>query len=169
MLNKPLGVVSATEDKIHKTVLDLVDEKYKKYNLFPCGRLDKDTLGLVILTNDGESAHRALSPKKHVTKTYKFECAEDLTSDQILSIESGVTLKDGYTTKPCKITEYKDCKGYITLTEGKYHEIKRIFGANHNKITYLERVSFGKITLDETLPRGSFRELTPKEIEQFKL
>lgn len=167
MLNKPQGVISATEDKSQKTVLDLLPDKYKKMNLFPCGRLDKDTLGLVILTNDGESGHKALAPKSHVKKTYLFECADNLSSADVVKIEQGVLLKDGYLTKPCEIEMINCKKGKITLTEGKYHEIKRMLGAVGNKITYLERISFGGIILDSSLKRGEWRELNCQEINIF--
>ena len=164
MLNKPEGVVSATEDTRQKTVLDLLPEKYKKLGLFPCGRLDKDTLGLVMLTNDGETAHRLLSPKNHVKKTYKYKCADPLTDENKIKIENGLELRDGYITKPCNIKVMSPTEGEITLTEGKYHEIKRLFGATHNKITYLERITFGFLILDKKLKRGEWRELTADEI-----
>ncbi len=165
MLNKPEGVVSATEDTNQKTVLDLLPDKYKKLGLFPCGRLDKDTLGLVMLTNNGELAHNLLSPKKHVQKTYRYNCADPLSNESMQKIENGLMLADGYITKPCKITKIKDTIGDITLTEGKYHEIKRLFGAVGNKITYLERISFGPLKLDVSLKRGEWRELTQNEID----
>ena len=163
MLNKPLGVVSATTDKNQKTVLDLLPTEYKKYNLFPCGRLDKDTLGLVILTNNGQGAHKLLSPKNHIEKTYEFECAEPLTETSKQKIEHGIELRDGYLTKPCKILLTNSTKGKITLTEGKYHEIKRMLGAVGNKITFLKRVSFGNIVLDNNLNSGEYRPLTKQE------
>ena len=168
MLNKPQGVVSATTDTKQKTVLDLIPNEYKKYNLFPCGRLDKDTLGLVILTNNGQGAHRVLSPKNHVQKTYAFKCAEPLLNEDKQKIEDGILLKDGYVTKPCKIQLQSPFCGIITLHEGKYHEIKRMFGAVSNKIVYLERISFGTIKLDTNLKRGEYRFLTEKEIALFE-
>lgn len=168
MLNKPEGVVSATEDTNQKTVLDLLPDKYKKLGLFPCGRLDKDTLGLVMLTNNGELAHNLLSPKKHVQKTYRYNCANPLSNESKQKIENGLMLADGYITKSCKITKINDTIGDITLTEGKYHEIKRLFGAVGNKITYLERISFGPLKLDVSLKRGEWRELTINEIDQLK-
>lgn len=167
MLNKPQGVVSATEDGRDRTVIDLLPPNIQKLQLFPCGRLDKDTLGLIILTNDGISAHKRLAPKSHVEKMYKYECAEPLLDDDKNDIERGVTLKDGTVTKPCKIIKKTDTCGEITLIEGKYHEIKRLFGYLGNKITYLERISFGQIQLDENLSRGEWRYLTEKEIEYF--
>ncbi len=166
LVNKPTGVVSATEDGSDKTVVDLLPPEMKRLNLFPCGRLDKDTVGLVILTNDGASAHNALSPKRHVTKKYYFEVADEFSDEDITAIEGGITLADGYTTKPCEIERLNGKSGYITLTEGKYHEIKRLFGARKNKITFLERISFSKITLGD-LPRGEWRYLTEEEEKIF--
>ncbi|MBE5742382.1 MAG: rRNA pseudouridine synthase [Clostridiales bacterium] len=166
LVNKPSGVVSATEDGRDKTVVDLLPDNFKKLNLFPCGRLDKDTVGLVILTNDGISAHNALSPKKHVTKKYFFTTADRYSNEDITAIENGITLLDGYTTKPCKIERIDEYNGYIFLTEGKYHEIKRLFGARKNKIVFLERVAFSSITLGD-LPRGEWRFLTAEEEKIF--
>ena len=166
MTNKPRGVVSATEDRDQKTVLDLLPEDLLKLDLFPCGRLDKDTTGLVVLTNDGISAHNALSPKKHVEKKYSFETADAYSDADVTAIESGITLKDGYSTKPCKIERISETEGYIYLTEGKYHEIKRLFGARSNKITKLERIGFGKLEIGD-LPEGDWRYLTEEEISWF--
>ncbi len=166
MMNKPRGVVSATEDRDQKTVLDLLPEDLLKFDLFPCGRLDKDTTGLVVLTNDGISAHNALSPKKHVEKKYSFETADAYSDADVTAIESGITLKDGYSTKPCKIERISETEGYIYLTEGKYHEIKRLFGARSNKITKLGRIGFGKLEIGD-LPEGDWRYLTEEEISWF--
>lgn len=166
MMNKPRGVVSATEDRDQKTVLNLLPEDLLKFDLFPCGRLDKDTTGLVVLTNDGISAHNALSPKKHVEKKYSFETADTYSDADVTAIESGITLKDGYSTKPCKIERISETEGYIYLTEGKYHEIKRLFGARSNKITKLERIGFGKLEIGD-LPEGDWRYLTEEEISWF--
>ncbi len=166
MMNKPRGVVSATEDRDQKTVLDLLPEDLLKFDLFPCGRLDKDTTGLVVLTNDGISAHNALSPKKHVEKKYSFETADAYSDADVTAIESGITLKDAYSTKPCKIERISETEGYIYLTEGKYHEIKRLFGARSNKITKLERIGFGKLEIGD-LPEGDWRYLTEEEISWF--
>ena len=130
--------------------------------MFPVGRLDKDTTGLVILTNDGISAHNALSPKHHVEKKYKFETADPYNDEDIAAIQNGITLADGYTTKPCKIERIDSNNGYIILTEGKYHEIKRLFGARSNKIISLQRISFSDIVLGD-LPLGSYVHLTEEE------
>ena len=166
MLNKPEGYVSATDDDREKTVLDLLPDEQRRLGLFPCGRLDKNTLGLVILTNDGESAHKCLSPKHHVDKIYKFECKFPLNDNLVNMLEKGVDI-GGYFTKPCKIKLYNELSGEITLTEGKYHQIKRMFESIDNKIVYLERLSFGGIVLDESLSRGSWRYLTEDEEKLF--
>lgn len=167
MLNKPEGYVSATEDPNEKTVLDLVSVEDRRRGLFPCGRLDKNTLGLVILTNDGEGAHRVLSPRHHVSKVYKFISRDPVCENDVKLLEAGVDI-GGYLTKPCKIKMVSECEGEITLTEGKYHQIKRMLEAVGNKITYLERINFGSIALDPALKRGEWRYLTPNEEEIFK-
>lgn len=162
MLNKPEGYVSATDDPKETTVLELLDDEERRKNLFPCGRLDKNTLGLLILTNDGESAHRLLSPKHHAEKVYKFKSKLPLAQDDIEKLEAGIDI-GGYVTKPCKITLNDNTEGEIILTEGKYHQIKRMLEAIDNKITYLERISFGGIGLDTSLERGEWRYLTDEE------
>lgn len=167
LVNKPKGYVSATEDGRDKTVIDLLPQDIKKFDLFPCGRLDKDTTGLIILTNDGVSAHNSLSPKRHVEKEYYFKTADPYSDEDITAIEKGITLKDGYTTKSCRISRLNDFEGHITLTEGKYHEIKRLFGARGNKIVELNRIRFGNILLGK-IPLGSFREMTKEEENYFK-
>ncbi len=166
MLNKPSGVVSSTEDG-DTTVIDILPSEYKREGLFPCGRLDKDTVGLVIITNDGVSAHKRLSPNKHAEKVYEFTLIEEYSNEDILEIEKGVTLKDGYITKPCKIERISKTQGKITLTEGKYHEIKRIFASRGNKVIFLKRISFAGITLDETLKDGECRYLNKEEEKLF--
>ena len=166
LLNKPFGVVSSTEDGRDKTVIDLLPESLQKRNLFPCGRLDKDTVGLVVITDDGESAHAALSPKRHVEKEYYFETADEYDEEDRKAIENGLTLRDGYTTKPCKIERKSEKSGVITLTEGKYHEIKRLFGARSNKITFLRRDSFAGIRIGN-LDSGEWRYMTDEEVKKF--
>ena len=168
-MNKPDGVVSATEDGKDKTVIDLLPEELQRLNLFPCGRLDKHTVGLVMLTDDGELAHRLLSPKHHVKKKYFFESKFPLTEDEISYLEKGATLEDGYITKPSEIELLEDGKsGYITLVEGKYHQIKRMLESVNNKITYLERITFGPLVLDAKLERGQWRFLTDEEIKKLE-
>ena len=165
LLNKPQGVVSATEDGRERTVLDLLPESVKKTGLFPCGRLDKNTLGLMMLTDNGELAHRLLAPKSHVEKEYYFRSEHSVTKEQADRFEAGLTLENGYETKPARIRleESGDC-GVITLVEGKYHQIKRMMEALDNKITYLERIRFGPLTLPPNLGRGEWRYLTEEEI-----
>ncbi len=163
MMNKPEGYVSATEDGRDKTVLDLLNDEERKKDLFPCGRLDKNTLGLIILTNDGDSAHRLLSPKHHVSKVYRFKSKLPMSENDRVSLESGVDIGE-YITKPCKVNLDADgLGGEITLTEGKYHQIKRMLEAVNNKIVYLERITFGGIALDNKLKRGEWRHLTERE------
>ena len=163
MMNKPEGYVSATEDGREKTVLDLLNDEERKKDLFPCGRLDKNTLGLIILTNDGDSAHKLLSPKHHVSKVYRFMAKYPLSEDDRLRLEAGVDIGE-YVTKPCKVKLNESREGgEITLTEGKYHQIKRMLEAVNNKIVYLERITFGGIALDNNLKRGEWRHLTEKE------
>lgn len=163
MLNKPEGYISATDDKKDHTVLDLLEEREQKLGLFPCGRLDKNTLGLLILTNDGELCHRLLSPKHHVSKVYYFRAERRITDEDRLRLESGVNL-DGELTMPAKLTLCEDSmSGYLTLTEGKFHQVKRMLEAVCNKVTYLERVEFAGIPLDTSLARGEWRELTDSE------
>ena len=164
MLNKPDGYVSATEDSHgEQVVTSLLPEKYQKMGLFPCGRLDKHTLGLMLLTNDGQLSHRLLSPKRHVAKTYAFRVKFPLSEKDISELQSGVDI-GGYLTKPCTVTLTDEREGRITLTEGKYHQIKLMMEAVHNQITYLERITFGPLSLDPTLSRGEWRELTDEEI-----
>lgn len=163
MLNKPDGVISATEDGDGMTVLDLLPDKYKKMGLFPCGRLDKNTLGLLILTNNGALAHRLLSPKCHVEKTYRFVCERPLTKEDEELLCRGVDIGEKTSTKPAILHLDSDHSGTITVVEGKYHQIKRMFQAVCNKITYLERITFADIPLDTTLARGEWRELREEE------
>ena len=164
MLNKPDGYVSATEDaRGEQVVTSLLPEEYQRMGLFPCGRLDKHTLGLMLLTNDGQLSHRLLSPKRHVSKTYAFRVKFPLSEADVSALESGVDI-GGYLTKPCTVKLTSEREGQITLTEGKYHQIKLMMEAVHNQITYLERITFGPLTLDPTLSRGEWRELTNEEI-----
>ena len=163
MLNKPEGYVSATEDGRLPTVIELLPEELQKIGLFPCGRLDKNTLGLMLLTNDGDTSHRLLAPKSHVAKTYAFRVKFPLSEADVAALESGVDI-GGYITAPCTVVLDGEREGKITLTEGKYHQIKLMMEAVHNQITYLERVSFGPLTLDPALDRGQWRYLDDREI-----
>lgn len=162
MLNKPTGYVSSTENS-DNTVMKLLPEEYSRAGGFPCGRLDVNTLGLLLITNDGDTAHKLLSPKRHVTKTYRFRCTTPLDEDMIEALEEGVNLGD-FVTAPAKVEMTSPNEGEISITEGKFHQIKRMLAAVGSGIVYLERIKFGPITLDESLSRGSWRELTSEEI-----
>ena len=169
MLNKPEGVVSATDDGRDKTVLDLLPDSVRNDRMFPCGRLDKNTLGLILLTDNGELAHRLLAPKSHVSKKYRFRSEKVVSQSDADKFENGLVLEDGYVTLPAKIELDETGEGgIITLVEGKYHQIKRMLQAIDNKIIYLERITFGPLTLDTALERGEWRYLTPEEITELE-
>lgn len=169
MLNKPKGVVSATTDKNDKTVVDLINIKRE---IFPVGRLDKDTEGLLLLTNNGKYAHLLTSPNHHVEKKYYVELEKEIDEETKTQFCNGLEIKDGkdelYITKEAKmdIIDSKSC--YVYITEGKFHQIKRMFEKLDNKVLYLKRVKFGDIQLDNTLELGQYRELTEEEIKLFK-
>ncbi len=164
MLNKPTGYVSSTDDDKSPTVLELLPEELRRIGLFPCGRLDKNTVGLMILTNNGALSHKLLAPKSHVSKIYFFINKFPTSDNDVQRLESGIDI-GGYVTAPCRVKMISENRGYITLTEGKYHQIKLMMLAVNNQITFLERVSFGPIVLDNMLPRGKWRYLTPNEQE----
>ena len=164
MLNKPEGYVSATEDTRLPVVTELLPEELQRQDLFPVGRLDRDTVGMMILTNDGAAAHDLLSPRHHVTKEYRFECDLPLPLGTEERFAECITLADGYECKPARLVCNADrCGGVITLTEGKYHQIKRMIAASGSHVTYLERISFAGIPLDTRLSRGEWRYLTEDE------
>lgn len=168
MLNKPDGYISATFDKYDPIVLDLIDQSYLVFEPFPVGRLDKDTEGLLVLTNDGQLAHRVLSPKKHVPKTYYAKIQGKVTEEDILAFEKGVILDDGYEIMPSQLKILKsDDMSEIELTihEGKFHQVKRMFESVGKKVVYLKRLSMGKLKLDESLGLGEYRELTEEEVK----
>jgi 16S rRNA pseudouridine516 synthase len=165
MLNKPTGYVSATDDKSLPYVTELLPDELRRRELFPVGRLDRDTVGLMILTNNGVLAHSLLSPKHHVTKEYYFTAAEPLRLGAEEQFKNGVTLADGYECKSAELYLSEDRReGRIVLTEGKYHQIKRMIASRDNRVTSLERISFGGIALDPALDRGEWRYLTDEEI-----
>ena len=165
MLNKPDGYVSATFDYHDPTVLDLIDG-YEKRNLFPVGRLDKDTVGLLLITNDGALAHKLLSPKSHVDKIYYLKYDGVFTKNAHTIFEKGVTLDDGYVCMPAKFIEEGNNEGRIIIKEGKYHQVKRMMQAVGCEVTYLKRVEFGSLKLDESIKEGEYRHLTSEEIEE---
>ncbi|WP_085523058.1 pseudouridine synthase [Tuberibacillus sp. Marseille-P3662] len=171
MLNKPQGVISATQDLTQRTVLDLIADSDKVKQLSPVGRLDKDTEGLLLLTNDGQLSHDLLSPKKHVNKIYYVELAAPLTATRIEQLTTGVQLDGGETTRPAQI-EILDAANrsvYITINEGKYHQVKRMFAAVDNRVTFLKRVSMGSLTLDLDLKPGEYRTLNQDELDKLLL
>ena len=168
MLHKPAGVVSATEDSREKTVLDLVRPEDRKNGLFPVGRLDKDTEGLLLLTDDGELAHRLLSPKKHVDKTYYAKIDGQVTEEHVKQFREGLDIGDEKKTLPAVLTILLSgpvSEIEVTIHEGRFHQIKRMFEAVGCKVTYLKRLSMGSLVLDETLPLGEYRSLTEAELE----
>ena len=164
MLNKPNGVISATEDKKYKTVIDILDNNYRTYDIFPVGRLDIDTEGLLILTNDGKLSHNLLSPNKHVNKKYYVELKTEITLEMIQKLENGIKLEENFVTK----NENNLKKVFITITEGKFHQVKRMFKAVNNEVLYLKRIQMGNLTLDNKLGLGEYRELTEIELEKLK-
>jgi 16S rRNA pseudouridine516 synthase len=171
MMNKPQGVLSATEDSAQETVIDLLELEDQVYEPFPVGRLDKDTEGLLLITNDGQLAHRLLSPKKHVPKTYFAVIDQEVTDEDVKAFAEGVTLDDGYETKPGELKILKSgirSDIELTITEGKFHQVKRMFEAVGKKVVYLKRISMGPLPLDETLELGEYRELTDEEIEMLR-
>lgn len=169
MLNKPTGYVSATDDKSLPYVTELLPPELRKMQLFPVGRLDRDTVGLMILTNNGKLAHTLLSPKKHVTKVYSLLVDEPLAEGITELFLAGVTLKDGYECKSAILKPNPDRMGAeITLTEGKYHQIKRMIASTGNRVTFLERIRFADIELDRKLARGEWRMLTDEEIAKLE-
>lgn len=171
MLNKPQGILSATVDKKDPTVLDLVKE-YQKYDLAMIGRLDKDTEGLFILTNDGALVHRLTAPNKNVFKKYYVEVNGKWTAEDVTRFQEGLEIFDGkknlFLTKPAKLEILSDCKAYVSIGEGKYHQIKKMCLKVGKEVTYLKRIAIGKLQLDEKLPIGGYRLLTDEEIEILK-
>jgi 16S rRNA pseudouridine516 synthase len=165
MLNKPEGYVSATEDTRLPVVTELLPEELQRQDLFPVGRLDRDTVGLMILTNNGQLSHTLLSPKRHVSKLYRFEASDPLPEGAEERFKDGLVLADGYECKSAviKLSEARN-SGEITLTEGKYHQIKRMVAALGSRVTYLERIAFAEIPLDSSLARGEWRYLSEEEI-----
>ncbi len=170
MLHKPAGVISATEDKHDKTVIDLIADKKRK-DLFPVGRLDKDTEGLLLITNDGELAHRLLSPKKHVDKVYYAKIKGIVTEEDVIAFREGVSLGQGEMAKPADLRilvsdEISEIE--LTIQEGKFHQVKRMFQSVGKEVLYLKRLSMGTLVLDKELPLGGYRPLTEDELEKLQ-
>lgn len=170
MLNKPQGVISATEDSRHETVVDLIHER-KRDDLFPVGRLDKDTEGLLLITNDGELAHQLLSPKKHVDKIYYAKIKGKIPENAEEQMANGLVLSDGTPTLPARLEIMKQgelSEILLTIHEGKFHQVKRMFETLGCCVVYLKRMSMGGLTLDQRLKPGEYRPLTVTEIEKLK-
>lgn len=171
MLNKPAGYLSATEDGRGETVLDLLPQELQRRKLFPVGRLDKDTEGLLLLTNEGVLAHALLSPKRHVDKVYYARTAGRLTEEDCRAFAAGISLGDGLQCLPAKLeilSAGEESEAYVTLREGKFHQVKRMLAARGNPVTYLERIKMGNLALDRKLPRGAYRFLTEEEIAELR-
>ncbi|EDP67266.1 hypothetical protein CAT7_05483 [Carnobacterium sp. AT7] len=174
MLHKPQGVVSATTDHVHKTVIDLLQPQDQVMDPFPVGRLDKDTEGLLILTNDGTLAHNLLSPKKHVDKCYEAIIEGVVDEQDVQAFENGITLDDGFNCQSAKLEilsvdfEKESSVIQVTIHEGKFHQVKRMFEAVDKSVIYLKRLSMGSLQLDETLELGEYRQLTKEELASLK-
>lgn len=171
MLHKPAGVVTAVTDNVNRTVMDLIDTKGRK-KLSPVGRLDKDTEGLLLITDDGALSHSLLSPARHVDKTYLARLAHPLTPESKRRLETGVDIGDGKPTLPASIQDVSNDESgpavYITIREGRFHQIKRMLEAVENEVVYLKRLSMGSLRLDEALPPGEYRRLTDEELSQLR-
>ena len=168
MLNKPAGIISASEDKREQTVIDLIRTKQRK-DLFPVGRLDRDTEGLLLITNDGELAHRLLSPKKHVDKVYYARIRGNVTQEDVNRFREGLDIGEKCLTLPAELKILQageESEIEITIREGKFHQVKRMFQAVEKEVLYLKRLSMGSLALDETLLPGEYRKLTKKELER---
>lgn len=162
LLHKPAGVITATEDSVHATIMDCIDT-FIGTDMFPVGRLDIDTEGLVLICNDGKLAHYLLSPKHHVNKVYEVHLTHALSDADIKQLASGVELDD-FTTKPAQVKIVEDCLIYLTIQEGKFHQVKRMMHAVNNEVIYLKRIAFGPLILDEKMQPGEWRYLTEDEV-----
>lgn len=168
MMNKPQGVISATIDNLHETVIDLIDDEFKAFDPFPVGRLDIDTEGLLMISSDGKLSHQLLSPKKHVAKTYYAEVEGKVTDEDIREFAEGVYIEDDYKTLPAELNILESgevSKIELTIVEGKFHQVKRMFQAVDKEVVYLRRMSMGTLVLDPELELGEYRELTQEELE----
>jgi len=163
MMNKPAGVITAAEDKKHDIVMDILPEWVVKKDLFPVGRLDKDTEGLLLFTNDGEFSHKILSPKNHVEKEYFVVLEKEISDDEVTKVESGVVIDDGYNTKESKIRRVSGNEIFLTIVEGKFHQVKQMMEAVDNRVTYLKRVRFADLVLND-LETGGVVEISREDI-----
>lgn len=165
MLNKPKNTVSATKDNKDKTVIDIIPKNLYRKNLFPVGRLDKDTEGLLIITDDGEFSHRITSPKKEIYKVYEATINRKLTNSDIENFSNGIIFSDGTKCLPAKLEIISDYKALVTICEGKFHQVKKMFSVINAQVCELKRIKIGNLSLDENLQVGQSRELTPQEIK----
>lgn len=168
LLNKPAGVVSATFDNYDETVIDLIDPEFQAFEPFPVGRLDKDTVGFLLLTNDGALNHKLISPKNHVNKVYYAEIDKPVDEKDAEAFKKGIVIDDGYKCMPGELEILKSSEDgsevLVTIQEGKFHQVKRMFEALEKSVVYLKRVKFGPMDLDEALEEGEYRELTEEEV-----
>lgn len=167
MLHKPAGVITATEDKKESTVMDILREEKVK-NLFPVGRLDKDTEGLLLITDDGELAHNLLSPKKHVDKEYLVKVRDSISEEDCRKLSEGVDIGDEKPTAPAKVERVAEKEILLTIREGRFHQVKRMLQAVGNEVLYLKRLSMGRLRLPEDLEKGAYRPLSEEEIYKIK-
>ena len=173
MMNKPAGVLTATKDSFARTVLDLLPSEYRKRNVFPVGRLDRDTEGLLLITDDGDLSHRLLSPRYHVDKEYLVTVEGSLSEEDVQKFREGIVLADGFSCMPAELEivpgqstdEIQNTQALVTIREGKYHQIKRMFGVLGKPVLYLKRLRMGSLRLDESLKPGDFRLLTEEEMK----
>ena len=172
IMNKPAGVVSATVDKHDETVIDLIDDAYRAFDPFPIGRLDRDTVGLILITNDGELNHKLIAPKNHVDKVYYAEINKFVDQSDVSVFKKGVVIDDGYKCMPAQLeilnADENGAEVMVTIQEGKFHQVKRMFESVEKKVVFLRRVSFGPLKLDENLAEGQCRELSEEEINLLK-
>ncbi|MBU5592062.1 rRNA pseudouridine synthase [Clostridium sp. MSJ-4] len=169
MMNKPKDVVSATFDKYDETVIDLLDTDYVVFEPFPVGRLDKDTVGLLLITNDGELNHKLISPKWKVDKVYYAKIDKEVDEKDVEKFKKGIVIDDGYRCLPAKLniisSSEEGSEIELTIQEGKFHQVKRMFEAVDKKVTYLRRIKFGPLSIDEGLEEGEYRELSEEEVD----
>lgn len=169
MMNKPAGYISATVDNYQDTVVDILEPGLQSFEPFPVGRLDKDTVGLLLLTNDGKLNHRLISPKNHIDKVYFAEIDKDVDDTDVKAFEAGITLEDGYKCMPGKLeilnSDEHGAEVMVTIQEGKFHQVKRMFKTRGKEVVFLKRMEFGGLKLDETLPEGDYRELSNEELK----
>jgi len=172
IMNKPAGVVSATVDNHDETVIDLIDEEYQAFKPFPIGRLDKDTVGLLLITNDGELNHKLIAPKNHVDKVYYAEINKLVDASDVAAFKKGVVIDDGYKCMPAVLeilnADENGSEVMVTIQEGKFHQVKRMFESVDKSVVFLRRISFGPLKLDENLCEGQYRELSEEEINLLK-